>query len=347
MMYGAYMKMKVCFLSCVVALLVFCCGASEEIEILHLDVIPYELFIQNDPEAVGMLVKALHEKGIVGIRGVPDYLEKVQKFVESSRSFCNLPDSIKESYAPNHDLGEMFLGYEKGKEKFKRPDGKWVVDDLKISYYAYVPENQQNKWPLEIDLKTAFQDLGMLMAETGQKVMEKINLIGPSNGIFIDQTPKIGRMLYYQKSADTNVNNPFWCGAHFDHGMFTAIIPAAYFVEGRQVPEPKEAGLFVKVNGTFKKIQADPEVMMFQAGEFGQLVTNDAIKATEHRVHKAQGFQVERYAMALFFDAPMNTVINSFSELTQDTRYGGKPGDPCTYQHWHEESFKRYIVKDP
>jgi len=328
-------------------LLVFCYGAAEEVEILPLDVVSYELFIQNDPETVETLVKSLHKKGIVGIRGVPGYLEKVQRFVEKSRIFCSLPDSVKEFYAPNHDLGEMFLGYEKGKEKFKRPDGKWVIDDLKVSYYAYVPENCENKWPLEIDLRTAFQDLGMVMAEVGEEVMEKINLIGSSRGISIADTPKVGRMLYYQKSADTHADNPFWCGAHHDHGMFTALAPATYFVEGEQISEPEEAGLFVKVDGTFKKIQADPEVMMFQAGEFGQLVTNDAIKATEHRVHKAQGPRIERYAMALFFDASMDTVIHSFSELAQDSRYGGKAGDPCTYQHWHEESFKRYTVKDP
>jgi isopenicillin N synthase-like dioxygenase len=70
-----------------------------------------------------------------------------------------------------------------------------------------------------------------------------------------------------------------------------------------KVPEPPEAGLFVKVQGTFKKVAADPEVMMFQVGEFGQLVTNDAIRATEHRVHKAPD-SIERYAMALFFNAP-------------------------------------------
>jgi len=341
------MKVKTFFISSLFTLLSFCCGAAEETETLSLDVISYDLFIQNDRDTVATLVKALHEKGIVGIKGVPGYVEKVQKFVESSRLFCHLSDSVKESYAPNHDLGEMFLGYEKGKEKFKRPDGQWVVDDLKISYYAYVPENPQNKWPSEVDLKTAFQDLGKVMADTGQKVMEKINLIGHSSGIFIDETPKIGRMLYYQKCAETNTDNPFWCGAHYDHGMFTAITPATYFVDGKEVPEPKEAGLFVKVDGIFKKIQADPEVLMFQAGEFGQIVTNDTIKATEHRVHKAIGSQVERYAMALFFDAPMDTVVNSFSELTQDNRYGGKAGEPCTYQQWHEESFKRYIVKDP
>ena len=263
------------------------------------------------------------------------------------RAFCSLPEHVKELYAPNHEYGETFLGYEKGKEKFKRPDGKWIVDDLKISYYAYIPDNCANKWPLETDLASAFEDLGMLMAELGEKVMEKIHIVGTSSGIFINDTPKIGRMLCYQKNADTNVDNPLWCGAHYDHGMFTAIIPATYFIGMEQVPEPAEAGLFVKVDGIFKKIHSDPEIMMFQTGEFGQLITNDAIKATEHRVHKARNPQIERYAMALFFDAPLDAVIHSHSSLTQDDRYGGKAGDPCTYQHWHEASFKRYIVKDP
>lgn len=49
--------------------------------------------------------------------------------------------------------------------------------------------------------------------------------------------------------------------------------------------------------------------------------------------------------MALFYDPPMGTEICSHSELTLDSRYGGGAGDPCTYQRWHEESFKRYLVK--
>lgn len=320
-------------------------GMADEIEVLDLQVIPYESFMQGDLQAMDQLKKALLETGIVGIRGVPGYRETLNRFVEMARNFTALPEEVKERYAPNHDLGEMFLGYEKGKEKFKRPDGRWVVDDLKISYYAYVPEHMQNKWPREIDLQSAFQDLGSLMAQTASLVMEKIDLIGPGTGIYVDGTPKVGRMLYYQKNADTREDNPFWCGAHFDHGVFTAITPATYFVDGVEVPEPKEAGLFVNVGGQFMKIEADLDVMMFQAGEFGQLATDDAIRATEHRVHKAYGSHVERFAMALFFDAPMETVIHSFSELTQDSRYGGVAGDPCTYQRWHEESFKRYIVK--
>jgi isopenicillin N synthase-like dioxygenase len=115
-----------------------------------------------------------------------------------------------------------------------------------------------------------------------------------------------------------------------------------------EVGEPEEAGLFVRSSSQseFKKVASnDPEVLLFQVGEFGQLLQNDAIRATEHRVHKVAEW-VERYAMALFFDPPMDAVVHSTSELTRDTRYGGGPGDPCTYRHWNEASFKRYLMQE-
>jgi isopenicillin N synthase-like dioxygenase len=145
-------------------------------------------------------------------------------------------------------------------------------------------------------------------------------------------------MLYYRESVEGAADNTFWCGSHFDHGLFTALIPAFY----------KEAGLFVRTHqdGIFKKVVAsDLDVLMFQVGEFGQLITNDGIRATEHRVHKASG-AIERYTMALFFDAPKDTVVHSTSELTSDSRYGGSKGIPFTYGHWSEESFKRYIASN-
>ncbi len=321
---------------------------SETIETLSLDIISYEAFQKEDPQSLIVLKSALYEKGIVGIKAVPGYKEKLLKFIETAREFSALPEEIKESYAPNHALGETFLGYEKGKEKFKRPDGRWVVDDLKVSYYGFVPDSLLNKWPLEVDLRTPFQDLGFLMSEMGEAVMKKIGLLGPDTGISLDGVPRLGRMLYYRKSGNSAVENPFWCGAHLDHGMFTTLLPAFYFANGEAIPEPEEAGLFVRTSQDkgFKKVIADDiDVMMFQVGEFGQLATNDGIRATEHRVHKAFGC-VERYTMALFFDAPMESVIHSYSELTQDIRYGGGPGDPCSYRQWNEESFKRYVVKD-
>jgi len=325
------------------------CHAAEKIEILDLDVISYEDFVSQDPKALEVLKKALHEKGIVGIRGIPGYQEKVQNYIETARKFSALPEEIKELYAPNHEIESTFLGYERGAvEKFMRPDGSWVVEDLKVSYYALVPDHVDNKWPREMDLKTAFQDLGMLMSQMGEAVMKAVELIGPRTGISLDGIPRLGRMLYYRKNSDSSApDNPYWCGSHFDHSVLTTLIPAFYFVDGKEIPEPEEAGLFVKTTaeGIYRKVIANPDVMMFQVGEFGQLATNDEIRATEHRVHKAKG-NVERFTMALFADAPMDVVIHSTSVLTKDTRYGGGPGDPCSYKRWNDESYKRYLVKD-
>lgn len=320
------------------------CSAGE---VMDLDVIAYEDFIQNDAHALNTLKTALLEKGIAGIRGVPRFKEALESFIESARAFSSLPEEVKETYAPNHEKGETFLGYERGKEKFQRPDGQWVVDDLKNSYYAFVPNTPENKWPKEMDLQTPFQNLGAIMSTVGEAVMKSIGLLGPATGVTIDGVPRAGRMLYYQKSTTDIGDNPLWCGAHFDHGLFTALIPAFYFANGKQVEEPEEAGLFVKASQeqAFKKVQAnDHDVLMFQVGEFGQLATNDRIQATEHRVHKAKG-PIERYTMALFFETSTDTLIYSTSKLTQDTRYGADGGSACTYKHWKNETFKRYIHK--
>lgn len=319
---------------------------AEVAEMIELDVIPYEKLIQDDFDVLQTLDKALHEKGIVGVRGVPGYKAKYEQFINAARRFNALPEDVKESYKPNKALGETFLGYEMGKEKFKRPDGTWVVDDLKTSYYAYIPDSTKNKWPLEVNLQEPFEALGQLMADTGELVMHKIGLLGSVTGFELEEDSQAGRMLYYRKSD--NNENPYWCGAHFDHGLFTVILPAVYFVEGEQITEPSEAGLFVRTSeeAPFKKVPAeDFDIMMFQVGEFGQLATDDGIRATEHRVHKAIG-AIERYTFAVFYNAPMDIPIHSKSVLTNDARYGAKIGEPCTYRHWHEASFQRYIVNE-
>ncbi len=317
--------------------------SGETIELLDLDIISYEQFIHDDPATIKQLQTALLEKGIVGIKGVPGYKERVEAYIDAARLFSALPEETKEKYAPNREAGDLFLGYEKGKEKFKTEDGKWVVDDLKVSYYAFVPDTTVNKWPEELELKTPYEALGMLMSNTAEAVMQKINLIGPTT---LDGIPRVGRMLYYRKNIEGASDNPLWCGAHFDHGLFTALIPAVYFENGTKIDEPMEAGLFVRTHsdGIYKKVVAnDPDLMLFQVGEFGQLVTNDAIQATEHRVQRANSGSIERYGMALFFDMDMDSEINSTSVLTKDARYGDGP--TCSYRRWSEESFKRYIVQ--
>ena len=319
---------------------------ADAIEHLQLETISYEKLIQGDFEAIQILNKALNEKGIVGVQGVPDFREKYEQFINAAQEFSALSEEIKESYKPNRALGETFLGYETGKEKFLRPNGVWVVDDLKTSYYAFIPDSFKNKWPSEMNLKGPFEALGELMADAGELVMHKIGLLGNATGFELEKESRVGRMLYYRKSD--NMDNPYWCGAHFDHGLFTVILPAVYFINGEQVPEPEEAGLFVRTSkhSPFKKVSAeDLDVMMFQVGEFGQLATDDGIRATEHRVHKAVD-AIERYTLAVFYNAPMDIPIYSKSILTNDTRYRENSEGACTYRHWHEASFQRYLVKE-
>lgn len=155
---------------------------AEVAEMIELDIISYEKLIQGDLDALQTLDKALHEKGIVGVRGVPGYKAKYEQFISAARKFSALPEDVKERYKPNRALGETFLGYEMGKEKFKRPDGTWVVDDLKTSYYAYIPDSTKNKWPMEFNLKEPFEALGQLMADAGELVMHKIGLLGSITG---------------------------------------------------------------------------------------------------------------------------------------------------------------------
>jgi isopenicillin N synthase-like dioxygenase len=312
---------------------------------LALSVISYEKLNRNDPETLQALRHALYEEGIVGIRGIPGYSEKLAQFIDAARRFSMLPEEMKEQYS--RKPGEMFLGFEQGKEKFKLPNGTWVIDDQKASYYAMIPDCKENKWPSEIDLRSFFQEIGLLMRETGISVMEKIELLSPDTGISSQDVTTSGRMLAYRGNLGAVQLNPFWCGAHFDHGLFTSLLPAFYFSGGRPIAEPDEAGLFIRTRSRqeFQKVAADPDVMLFQVGEFGQLATNDAIRATEHRVQKADLEGIERYTMAAFFNASSETLVFSRSELTSDTRYGAPSGEPCTYQHWHEASFQRYIVE--
>lgn len=301
-----------------------------------LTILTFEELQSGSTTTVAALTKALNEQGIVGIRGIPNFQQLMSEFIQSARIFSALPEGEKERYAPDRNKGE-FAGYEIGAEKFTRPDGVEVVDRSKASYYAFVPDHSANKWP-ESDLKDRFQDIGALMVDVGLKVMQQVGL---AQAICLGEN-QVGRMLHYREGCQVDK----WCGAHFDHGVFTALLPAVYFNEyGQQISEPEEAGLFVRAadDTDFKKVTSDdPDVMLFQAAEFGQLATNDTIRATEHVVEKASG-HVERYTMALFFTAQMDFEIASTSRLTQDARWG--QGKSCTFGDWHQRSLDRYRAK--
>lgn len=311
---------------------------------MKLDIISFYDLNASHTETIHTLKNALFQKGIIGVRDVPEFEKKSRAYIRAARSFSALPDFIKKNYSPNRDSGQT-EGYELGAEWFKNKDGIWQIDDKKASYYAFVPDNFKNKWPTEIDLKTSYLALGELIYHTGKMLL---NIIGLNHSIGLNHHNLVGygRMLHYHQENNTVNENHEWCGAHVDHGLFTGLIPAYYFRDGIEMNEPDDAGLYiVPSNGhQFEKINcSDKEVLLFQVGEFGQLISNDRIKATKHMVRKASG-QIERFTFALFYNADHHTIIKSNSELTQDARYqlNQFADGSISYENWQKASLDRY-----
>lgn len=314
---------------------------------LDLRVLSYdELFTSPSQESTRLLTEALLTQGLVGIRGVPDYKEQVQTFVSAARAFSALDEKTKMKYAPQRDSGDA-MGYELGAEQYKDESGVLQTDDQKASYYAEIPEVPNNKWPTEHDLKTPYLELAWTMFHTGKKVLNILGL-NESLGIDLDKVYGWGRFLHYHKEGSLTNSNPLWCNEHCDHGILTGLIPSFYFQNGVECKEPEEAGLFVRPSNveTFAKVPNDDKtLMLFQMGEFGQLASNDGMKATKHKVQKALG-SIERFTFALFINASNETCIRSRSSLTENERFRRSMSDDFTLRFgaWHEATLDYFRV---
>lgn len=315
---------------------------------LKTEIILYQDLLDKKLSAVNhQIEQALFKTGIIGIRDVPDFERICRAYIEAVRKFSAFDDSIKNRYAPDRDAGET-EGYELGAEWFKNKDGKWLIDDKKASFYAFVPDDPKNKWPTEVDLKQPYLTLGELIFKVGKLLMDKIGL-NESVGLNSNRLIGYGRMLHYQKESDETFANPNWCGAHLDHGLFTGLIPAYYFRNQTEISEPEEAGLYIVPSNSdhFEKVDAsDKSILFFQVGEFSQLITNDKIKATRHKVLKAKG-EIDRYTFALFFSAEPEMIIHSNSILVSDQRYQANQlhDGGIRYSDWEKSSYERYRAK--
>jgi isopenicillin N synthase-like dioxygenase len=314
---------------------------------MNLDIISYHDLVTSNLLAEQQLEIALVNKGIVGISHVPEFEMKSRNYINAARKFSALQEKIKQQYAPDRDAGNT-EGYELGAEKFKDQDGNWQIDDKKASYYAYVPEKSCNVWPLEVDLQTPYVELGELIFKIGKLLLKAVGL-DAAVGLDHDLLEGYGRMLHYHKEDSMAATSPDWCGAHFDHGVFTGLMPAYYFREDEEINEPEAAGLYVVPTGrkNFEKVQVtDKSILLFQVGEFGQLLSDDRIRATRHTVKKVKS-GIERFTFALFYSANAATVVKSTSVLIADTRYAHNQSHDgsMTAAKWHEASYARYRAK--
>ncbi len=315
---------------------------------MKLTVVNYNDLLGNDKTAAHQqLESALLQQGIVGIRGVPGYENAAQTYIETARAFCALPENIKAQYTPVRSEGYT-EGYELGAEKFINAQGQWQLDDKKASYYAFVPDSTtKNKWPKEIDLRTPYLALGDLILNTGKIVLNALGL-NESTRLDHNKITGYGRMLHYVKEGDATFVNPDWCGGHFDHSLITGLLPAYYYRDGQLVDEPSEAGLYIKLgNNDYERINADDKsLLLFQVGEFGQLLSNDRIRATQHIVKKARG-DIERFTFALFFNPDAEMTIQPSSVLTRDPRYmkAKKADNSLNFTDWDRTTVEYFHAK--
>lgn len=315
---------------------------------MKLDIISYhDLSSAENIKTLDKCAEALQYKGILGVKDVPDFECITRSYIEACRKFSALPENIKRQYEPDRDAG-ITEGYELGAEKFLDEQGNWQIDDKKASYYACVPDDPRNKWPSEIDLKTPYLALGELIFHTA-KLMLKAMRLDESTNMDLTKLTGYGRMLHYHKEGDVTNANPNWCGAHLDHGALTGLVPAYYFRDGQEIEEPAEAGLYIVPanGGQYEKINAnDKSILLFQIGEFAQLMTNDRLRATRHVVKKSKE-GIDRYTLALFCDPGVDMMVHSQSELAKDERYAKHQTHDggISYGRWAEASYERYRAK--
>lgn len=304
----------------------------------------YTELLEQDRNTVSRLESGLQKQGIIGIVNVPHFLSKSETFIKSAREFSSLDDVTKRKYKPNRNESRV-EGFEIGAEWFKNDINEWEIDYKKASYYATIPDNPNNIWPNEVNIRTSYIPLASLILDVGKLILNSLKL-NDNIGLNHKLMTGCGRMLHYLGESDINNSNDHWCGSHVDHGLLTGLIPAHYFCDGKKVEEPSYAGLYVKSRqgNNFEKIQSiERSIIFFQMGEFGQLISNDRLFATPHLVKKAF-YDIERYTFALFLNPDLHFSTKSTSILQNDPRYLEQQtaNGSITYKQWQEASYARY-----
>ncbi len=266
------------------------------------------------------LNQSFHDKGVVGLRGVPGFEKAYEAFLQSSRQFIGLSHEQRAAYTPSDSYSR---GWSYGIETFNN-----VTDAFKGSYYTKYPEDHAtvtNIWPTTDlpEFKQNYLDLVKVIFEMGKELL-------PLMDIPLKDVTSTARLLYYGP-----IHNPKaveWCGEHRDHGLITGLCAGTYYLEGKRVPHPSGTGLFIRG----EEVDVPDNILLFQIGEVAELVTNGAVTATDHQVRKAIG-GYERYTLALFINPRPNYVMNSTL-----TKYNDRFSPGMTFEEWDQRSYAKY-----
>ena len=269
------------------------------------------------------ILSQLHDYGFIIVRSVPGVTDVVRNFRRAARAFIDLPTDLKNQCTPKNFYA---YGWSYGEEIFNGQR-----DSFKGSYYADLPENDQNVWPDfttdafdSEEFKESYLNVGKLVSETGKEILRVIG--HPLPGYQIKM-----RMLHYGAvTAENDDSSPYWCGSHRDHGQFTGLIPDLYLSNNEVIDKPEGTGLHIRG----EPVTIPDDCLAFQVGEVLELISNGEVVATEHDVRKAMG--CDRMTFATFISPLDDYVIESDNE-TND-RY--RPG--ITFKEYGDASYAKY-----
>ena len=261
--------------------------------------------LSNDSYSLELLSSALKNHGffIITDHSIPhDLFQEAYAF---SENFFNLDASIKNNYSFRKNAGAR--GYTPfGKETAL---GETVPDLKEFWHHGPIVDKTFDKRILknivvsEIDnFNNIFDKLFKEMNSLGLNLLSSISLTLDLPQDYFEQSTKRGnsllRLIHYPPS---NNENMFRAREHADINLITLLIGA------------NEPGLEVKdKSGTWIPVSSSYEDIVCNIGDMMQLVTDQKLKSTPHRVVKYKNDELKsRYSIPFFMHPSPDTILKS------------------------------------
>ena len=259
----------------------------------------------NKKSTLNLLSDALSNHGffVITDHKIPHTL--FNKAYEYSEKFFNLETSVKNTYSYREYAGAR--GYTPfGKETAL---GETVPDLKEFWHHGPVIDSSFDKRILknivvsEIDnFNNIFDKLFKEMNSLGSKLLSSISLTLDLPQDYFEQSTRCGnsllRLIHYPPSNDDNM---FRAREHADINLITLLIGA------------NEPGLEVKdKSGTWIPVSSSYEDIVCNIGDMMQLVTDQKLKSTPHRVVKYKNDELKsRYSIPFFMHPSPDTILKS------------------------------------
>ncbi len=283
----------------------------------------YDRLAASGPE----IVAEFKRTGYIAVSGVPGFAREYQRLLTLTQQFTALPPEVQAECTP---IDYFTNGWSRGVEVFcdKR-------DTYKGSYYVWLPDTPgKSVWPASIpEFRSAYLTVANIVWGVGQEILPLVGFDG--------KTQALARMLHYKSvPGGEDDGNPNWCGIHRDHGIITGLCPEVFYKDGKVISRPKGSGLYIEG----EPVAPPSDIVLFQMGEVLELMSNGAVRSTDHWVVKARDGS-ERYSMAVFLD-PLDHFEITCTNPDVIAKYADRFRPGITYEEWGAASYAKYNPKE-